>query len=341
MTTRERALEYLLFGFVPGAERDNFDLDTALDQGFAGYRVDLEVMVAGRAYLAELLTQGLPVDELHYRAMPMSGLPGGRDIVAFLSYVLLRLDEAIASGRKPNAAWRRTPPSGISPVHRSRFTDDETARSASRQVLARHEARVRSWAADPAGTARLHLLADVAGVSEPAGPLGWVTATDEVGAVVADPVPAQQVVVLLEHDPTPGSPLFEVLTAYPETGVDLDVRSRFPDLCGLFGGFFGQERAAIDGQVLWNAEYRLHELTGVEVVGRMADQLQRLLAELPADDEPDHDLRRLVHSLGACTLPTVGVRAWLEGLHRRMVHLDWGPGSLAVVRGTQAGPRRS
>jgi hypothetical protein len=354
VTDGRRALELLLCGFDPEGERDNFDLDTAIDQGFGEWHVTPEVMVAGRAHLAELLAQGLPADELHYRAMPMSGLPGGRDIVAFLSYVLLRLDEVIASGgQKPIVPWRRTPPNGISPVHRSRFTDDETARSASRQVLARHETRVRSWAGDPAGTARLHLVADVAGVTDsdgptrlsrlasPAGPVGWVTATDEGGVVVADPVPAQQVVVLLEHDPTPGSPLFEVLTAYPETGVDLDVRGRFPDLCGLLGGFFGQERAAIDGQALWNAEYRLHELTGVEVVGRMADQLQRLLAELPADEEPDPDLRRLVHSLGACTLPTVGVRAWLEGLHRRMVHLDWGPASLAVVRGTQAGPRRS
>ncbi len=339
-----RALELLLSGFDPEGERDSFDADTAVEQGFGEWHVDRQVMAAGRAYLAELLAQGPAADELHRRVMRMSGLPAGRDMIAFQHYVLLRIDEVLASGvDKLIVPWRRTPANGLSPMHRGRFVDDEAATAASRRVLARHESRVRAWAADPGGTPRLHLVADLSHPDDPVGPtdaVGWVTATDAVGAVVADPRPTIQVAVLLEHDPTPGSPLFEVLTTYPDVDVDVDVRARFPDLCTLFGGFFGQERAAIDGQILWNAEYRLHALTGVEVVGRMADQLQRLLADVPVDDEPDPDLRRLVHSLGACTQPTVGVRAWLEGLHRRMVHLDWGPGSLAVVRGTQAGPSR-
>jgi hypothetical protein len=342
MITGQEALDYLLSGFIPEGERDNFDLDTAIDRGFGEWHIDLEVMVAGRAYLAEVLAQELPAAELHYRVMPMCGVPGGRDIEAFLHYVLLRIDEVIASGAdKLIVPWRRTPANGISPVHRARFTDDETARSVSQQVLARHEARVRAWAADPGGTPRLHLVAELA------DQVGWVTPTDDRGDVVADPQPARQAVVLLGHDPTPGSPLFEVLTAYAETSVDPEVRGRYPDLCTLFGGFFGQERAAIDGQILWNAEYRLHELTGVEVVGRMADQLQRLLVEVPLDDEPDPDLRRLVHSLGACTQPTIGVRAWLEGLAasrssevRRRVPADLERGARAGHDGTSKGSPR-
>jgi len=336
MITGEQGLGYLLCGFTPEAERDNFDLDTAIDRGFGEWHVTPEVMAAGRTRLVELLASGLPADELHHRAMPVCGVPGGRDIVAFLHYVLLRIEEVLASGEPAWVVpWRRTPADGISPVHRSRFADDATARSAAQQVMARHRDRVRAWSLDPAGTPRLHLVSDFA------EPVGWVTATAEDGTVVADPQPVHQVAVLLGHDPTPGSPLIEVLSCYPDVDVDHAVRGRYPDLCTLFGGFFGQERAAVDGQILWNAEYRLHDLTGVEVVGRMADQLARLLTAVPPDDEPDPDLRRLVHSLGACTQPSVGVRDWLEGLHRRMVRLDWGPGSLAVVRGTQAGPHRN
>ena len=325
-------LGMLLQGFYPESEVDYFDVDAALDVGFAGR--DPDVLEAAKAEALRLLGSGLTSDDLIEALLSQVGLyGGGRDMQAFLYYLISRIDDQLAHfvERTYRDPTRRAVDG---PQHRSAFLTEQVGRDAVFEVLGQNDRRIRAWLADPKGVPRVHVIGETAvpsGRSTPFSADGIETHPDTPATVET-----RQVAVLVHPGTQPGQ--FAVLAGYPELDVDVAVRDRYPLLPSLLGGYFGHDRARIDKIPVLMMDDLIDHTFPAAALGPVADQLEQFLRDVEGLGEAE--LRRQAHSLGACVQPTVDVLGWLVGLHRRMVRLDWGPQSLAVVRGTQAGPRR-
>ncbi len=299
--------------YSPHAEEDFFDADGPWQVALHHLRADGGDLGRVRRELAEVLAEDLTDPELHRRTISLVALPAGRDVRAFLEYLLRRIDEAVADPPAARPGAVGAPDEGLvwgeGVLHRSRFTDRATAELATRGVLRHHETRFRSWAADPGGTPRLHLVTDLGRV------IGSYRGVDGEGRLVGEPEAATVCAVLLRLDAGTGRPV--VVTAYPEPDAAPATRERYPDLVGLFGGHFGQDVRAVD-QDSWSAERRFHSDSDPAVIARAVAQLDRLLADHPTDQA----LRAAVHDLGSCLNP-VDLRRWVVGLLRRATDLDW------------------
>ncbi len=306
-------LRYLLIGYREESREEFYDCDAALEAGVRQMRQFGRTPRRGRDELAELLALDLSDFDLARRTI-WPDLPAGGSTHEFLRYVLTRVDAELAHPAVLDADLGRIDDRAQPMAHRSRFPDKDTAEEATTLVLRAHEDRFRSWAADQQGVARLWLAADLG------RPIGWVTpwprrAQLDRGEPLPPRIETSTCVAVLRMEESVDRPV--VLASYPELPLDPAVRERWPDLTALLGGYFNQDTVQLNGS-FWDAERAFNELSSPEVIARVADSLDRLLAE----GQTHPELRETLHSLGSCTLPDDTVR-WVTGLHRRMTQIDW------------------
>lgn len=322
------SLERLLAMYSADSEEDYYDCEGPLENALWLIRWREGDPRRARDELAELLTRPLSDEQLHHATMPYVARPAAVDMRTFLQFLLRRTDAALAGSPARDYGIR----AGHGMCHRSRFPDRATAELAARDVLRANESRLRSWADDPAGTLRLHLVADLG------RPVGSYRPMQSDGRPVGDPVETSTGVVLMQRDPRSGRPY--IATCYPDAPIETSTRERYPDLVTLFGTFFGQDVDALE-RTFWWAEDTFHRCTDPAVVARAAEQLGDLLAATPARPadgsdavgkdapdgrdpffRPDAWLRARVHDLGSCAGPLDMLR-WVTGLHRRCLELTW------------------
>jgi hypothetical protein len=176
-----------------------------------------------------------------------------------------------------------------------KFTNEPAADESCTYVLRRHEAELRAWAADRGGLWRQHYYADL---GESYGTV------NDVRAGWSGPVTGVVVVMRMTHDTS--EPF--IYDASPEVPLDESVRAEYPMLRHLFGGYFGDV-----GDPPWPAQWNFLQSTKEPARGRIAAELDRLLADLKDDDE----LRHAVEALGSHVLPQA-VRAWVELIRWRI-----------------------
>ncbi|MFZ0157521.1 MAG: contact-dependent growth inhibition system immunity protein [Kineosporiaceae bacterium] len=299
--------------YSPHAEEKFFDADGPWQVGVNHVRGSGGDLGRVRRELAAVLAEDLTDAELHLRTVSLVMVPAGRDARTFLEYLLRRLDEAISDPRPADLDGGGSGDEGLvwgeGVLHRSRFSDRAAAELATRDVLRANENHFRAWAADPQGTPRLHLVADLGRV------VGTCRGVDGNGRIAGEPTPVTACAVLMRLDADTGRPV--VVTSYPEPSVSETTRRRYPDLTGLFGGFFGQDLRVVDHD-FWSAERHFHVTTAPTVVARAVDQLGRLLTDQPTEQA----LRAAVHDLGSCLNPA-DMRRWVSGLLLRATDLEW------------------
>lgn len=229
------------------------------------------------------------------------GPPEGNSWAAWSRWLQRRLDEAAENPASvPNEYQEFCQPRL---PRTSRFFSEDAANDVATSVLREHEDAVRAWAADTGGWWRLHLYADLG------SPTGVVRLAD-----VDDPVTATAAVVLMKMNYADGVPF--IATTYPEVTLDEGIRARWPDLCQVFGGYFGQDWSASDGTV-WSAQRHMLSVTRAPARDRMRGQLDELLTVVG-----DEEFRAALHALGSYVLP-VDARVWVERMRWRMDAFDW------------------
>lgn len=227
------------------------------------------------------------------------GPPEGNSWAAWSQWLQARFDEAADDPDSvPNEYQEFCQPRL---PRTSRFFNEAAANDVATRVLREHEGAVRTWAADTGGWWRQHLYSDLG------SPTGVVRL-----AGVEEPVTATAAVVVMKMHPTEGVPF--IATTYPEVALDPRVRARWPDLCHVFGGYFGQDWDS-DGTV-WLAQTNLLGSTVAPARDRMREQLDELLTV------GDEEFRDALHALGSYVLP-VDARVWVERMRWRMDAFDW------------------
>jgi Bacterial CdiA-CT RNAse A domain len=184
----------------------------------------------------------------------------------------------------------------------SRFTDGETANTASTHVLRQNEAAFRAWASERGGWQRQHYYADLGRAVGTA-----IHQADGDGTRARSTCTAA--VVVMAVDPSSGRPF--ILTSYPEIGLDTAARNRFPDLCHWFGGYFG-----LDHEHPWSETRSANLDTRDPARSRVRSQLDDLLS---LDDDT---LARVVPALGSYVLPE-RMRSWVEATRWRLDAFAW------------------
>jgi hypothetical protein len=304
-------LRNVLHYYAPGCEEVELDPDTPgeaatrwwPDEGLPELQSELEAVHKTLHGLDEASAAG-------YLRM-QTALPAGGSWTDWLRYLGSHL-ESFYPRRVPQTIGR----DGIQLPRASKFDDKDVGNRATTDVLRANENLLRAWSAGHDGTWRLHLYANLG------RRVGTYLLSDEVQAFrdagddhALRPTSREATgcVVVMRRDHATGTPF--IATAHPEMSLPLAPRARFPDLPLLFGGYFGQDCTALDGN-RWTAERNVNHSTGAAVRERLAEQLTQLLAE---DDE---SLRSSVEALGSYVMPTA-MRRWVTGLHRRMTRLDW------------------
>lgn len=241
--------------------------------------------------------------EERYRQLGVDvGPPEGNSWAAWSQWLQARFDEAADDPDSVPDEYQEFCQPRL--PRKSRFFNEAAANDVATRVLREHEGAVRSWAADTGGWWRLHLYADLG------SPTGVVHMADGEEGVT----PTAAVVVMKMH-PKDGVPF--IATTYPEVTLDEGIRARWPDLCHVFGGYFGQDWDS-DGTV-WLAQTNLLGSTVAPARDRMREQLDELLTV------GDEEFRDALHALGSYVIP-VDARTWVERMRWRMDAFDWRSG---------------
>ncbi|MFP5346250.1 MAG: hypothetical protein ACLGIA_04400, partial [Actinomycetes bacterium] len=176
-------------------------------------------------------------------------------------------------------------------------------------VLDAHERQFEEWMTDRGGLYRQHYyLPDVG---------------QQSGRVVMDfdtmeRVPVRGAGVLVRWDARENKLVLEDL--HPELSFDTIWRERFPDLCHVFGGYFGQRCADTRGHV--HGYWSFLGSTEDPARSRIREQLDEFLAL------DDVDLAAALPTLG-CALKFEKPRLWLRRMRWAMDAYQWrGPEAL-------------
>jgi len=295
-------MRLLVTAFWPGSDEESVDPGASLEYGLWCSYGNGELETAA-SEIRQMLVRA-PTDDAFEKEMTGLGLqvalPEGKSWRAWGEHVLVRVAEAIAD---PSTIEDDPVQEPFRLPRTSRFTDLDTANTASTLVLRAHEERVRAWSEDSGGWWRLHLYADLG------KEVGVVLGRGADGAPAREPVPVSGAVVLLRREP---SGQVYIATAYPEAPLDVTVRERFPDLCNVFGGYFGQDMDTVP----WEMRNNLLGVTRDPARSRMRTQLADLLT---LDDQ---QLAAAVHSLGSYVLPKQ-LRPWVRRLWKGIDDYDW------------------
>lgn len=183
----------------------------------------------------------------------------------------------------------------------SSFPSIEVANAVATALVRHHDPVLRAWDADQGGRPRVHLYADL---GRELGEVGRVAVPDDPRGSGLRPgrgvVGSTAAALVMSRDAASGNPV--VLTCYPEVRLDERVRARYPELCHLLGGWFGQD----------------HEpplATMREVVATVTEPARSAvraeLAALLADEPTDDGVRAVLEHCGSYLLPR-RARHWVD-----------------------------
>jgi hypothetical protein len=305
---RDSALEWV-FNYVSfEPENPTIDpqlaIDTAIYEEFT-FTPDeaLERLRTALVILEEVIAGSFSDEELEERMTLITrvSLPDGPNWHEYLRVLRTTLQEAIEGKALMPPPIEIQSREGLTLERAGRFTDLDTANGAVTEVLRAHEPEVRAWAADQGGWARQHYFQDTG------REIGRIMTRDDGG----QSRPATAVAVVMAMDPESGNPY--VHTAYPEIHLDLERRSKYPDLCHWFGGWYNPEIG-----VAWNANQSVQLSTTDPARSRVREQLRRLL------EEPDDaELLRVLQACGSYSLPKIWTRVWIYRTLWRLDAFDW------------------
>jgi hypothetical protein len=234
--------------------------------------------------------------------LSQTGVPDGPTYREFLKGILARVRQALddpASIPDPGPEERtKTIP------RMTWYLTKENGDRVATDVLRAHERQLRAWAEDPGGWWRQQYYVP---------DLGYQTGAflSCMGQEYGDPVFGATVVMRRDHET--GQPF--IMHTYPEITMATDVRQELPDLCHLFGGYFGLGCNDEGGPL--TTQHNFQSSTKEPARGRVRQQLDVLLTQ-----EDDDALRLAVEHLGGYMAP-VAMRAWIQRLRWRMDAFDW------------------
>ncbi len=230
------------------------------------------------------------------------GVPDGPSWLAYLDVLVERADQVLADPALVPAGL--TAPFAVADPGLPRvssFPSVEVANAVATALVRGHDDLLRAWDADQGGLPRVHLHADLrAGPGE----VGVVVRPDDHRGSVLRPATARSTTtaacLVLGRVPASGNPV--VLTCYPEVPLDGRVRARYPQLCHVLGGWFGQ-----DHEPALAAMREVTAALGEPARGRVRAELAALLADEPTDD----GVRAVLEQCGSYLLPR-SARHWVD-----------------------------